>query len=383
MAFRIDDSPYGAVSTPYGRHTSLSSWSNAVDRFERQQRGHEQNMQQLEYLAALQALGLDSRGRPLRNADPQMNEFLSQWQGHLNNAAGIYNQALEDVGTGYDFLKTAQGAAGRLGDLASTFEQEYETYRQDMGGIEGEFRQSALDELTQRRQVMGDITRMTTPDVEGAAGRAMADVAQQSEIARQNEARRLQSMGVDPTSGRYRALFNRMGGDEAMNKAVAANIARREEENVAFNRSATAAQLLNPTQMASTALAIRQGGNEMLQGAASLRAGEVGALTDLTRTAGDLASARAGIGSALATNVAGQYGEMGGLIMGMEAGRRQAGQTALQTFGNTIRVNPPGGYAVQRPQVEYMPTSYSMPGQQLAQPDLATLNGPTSAMFNY
>lgn len=66
-------------------------------------------------------------------------------------------------------------------------------------------------------------------DVEGAAGRAGADVAGQAEIARQSEARRVMGLGIDPTSGRFGALSRRSALDEARARAAAMTRARGTE----------------------------------------------------------------------------------------------------------------------------------------------------------
>jgi hypothetical protein len=95
-----------------------------------------------------------------------------------------------------------------------------------------------------------------------AAGRAMADVSMQSEIARQSLTRSQQRMGVNPSSGRAMAMSAQMAQGEALAKASAATSARDKVETIGAARKMDAASLgrgLASNQATSAGLALNAG----------------------------------------------------------------------------------------------------------------------------
>lgn len=75
------------------------------------------------------------------------------------------------------------------------------------------------------------------------AGKAIADVTQGFSAARDQSARNLSRMGVDPNSGRALALSNTLDIDQASNMAGAAAKARNMVETTGFARKMDAASL--------------------------------------------------------------------------------------------------------------------------------------------
>ncbi len=302
----------------------------------KQDRQHEINMREMQYMAARQALGLDGRGGP-GGPGTGLDQFLGKWNEYLGQAAGVYNKALQSFEGTYDWMTDARESANRLGDLAGEMETEYRGFRQDFAGTEADFRLAAQEELQARGVARGQLMDLTRADYEGAAGRAMADVTQQAEIGRQAEARRLQRLGMDPTTMMGRTAMQRLAGAEATGKAMAATAARRGEKERVTGATAMAMQLLDPTRMAQTAIGIRGAGTELLQSAAGLRQAETGALSGLAGQQADIARGQAAIGSGLARDIAGQYGDVAGLLAGLQYGQQQSAQ-------NWLNQNPFGAF---------------------------------------
>jgi len=302
----------------------------------RQDRQHEINMREMQYLAARQALGLDAQGGP-GGVATGLDQFLGKWNEVLQSSQGVYNQALQSFEGTYDWMTDARESANRLGDLAGTMEEEYRSFRADFAGAEQDFRLAAQEELQGRGVMRNQLMSLAQADYEGAAGRAMADVTQQGNIARQAEARRLQRLGMDPTTMQGRASMQRLAGQEATAKAMAATQARRGEKERVTGATATAMQLLDPTRMAATAMSIRGAGTELLQGAAGLRQAETGTLSGLAGQQADIARGQAGIAGGMAQNIAGQYGDVAGLMAGLQYGQQQNAQ-------NWLTQNPFGSF---------------------------------------
>jgi hypothetical protein len=95
-----------------------------------------------------------------------------------------------------------------------------------------------------------------------AAGRAMADVGMQAQLAQQAQMRSQQRMGVNPNSGRALAMQGQMGIAEAAAKAGAASSARDKVETIGAARKMDAASLgrgLASNQATSASLALNAG----------------------------------------------------------------------------------------------------------------------------
>ena len=187
--------PYGGGSTyrmAYGnplvatgqKVSGAGDYARLMGQIERQDRAHEIAMRELEYLAARQALGLGIPGQT-QGGSANANAFLQKWEQQLGKAEGVFNQALAGLGGVYDDLRTASGAAMKLGDLAGRVEQEYQGFQQQFQPLQQEMAGLATEEAGMRRQLMAELPALTAYDPEAAAGRAIAGVAQQFGQARQ------------------------------------------------------------------------------------------------------------------------------------------------------------------------------------------------------
>ncbi len=306
-----------------------------------QDRAHEINMREMQYIAAQQALGLGG-GQAGAGGAGGMNQWLDQWNQTLKESKGVYNKALESFEGAYEWMTDAKESANRLGGLADEMEGEYRSYRKDFAGTEEAFRLASQEELQARGVARGQLMEATKADYEGVSGRAMADVSAQGNLARQAEARRMQRLGVDPSTMRGQAGMQRIAGQEATGKAIASTQARRGEKERATGATTMAMQLLDPSRMAQTAIGIRGAGTEMLGMASQLRGQETSALSGLAGQQANIATGQANIAGAMAQNIGGQYGDMGGLQMGLQY---QGQQNAQNMFTQFAGMNPSGGGA--------------------------------------
>jgi hypothetical protein len=113
------------------------------------------------------------------------------------------------------------------------------------------------------RGIVADAQAYDTPGKrDQAAGRAMADVGMQAQMAQQAQMRSQQRMGVNPNSGRVMAMQGQMGIAEAAAKAGAASSARDKVETIGAARKMDAASLgrgLASNQATSASLALNAG----------------------------------------------------------------------------------------------------------------------------
>lgn len=227
-------------------------------------------------------------------------QFLSQWGVGMENLKDLYSQILGGDG----------GTAGQVGELSQKVLEEYESFKEEYAPLQREFFQQAGEELGVRREMIGQLRGLATPDYEGEAGRARADVAGQSEMARQAESRRLMSLGLDPTSGKFGALTKKSYLDEARNTAIAMNLARRGEKERVTGITGQAIQLADPRIASSIGLGLQEQGTGMLKTTA-----------DLARAQADIEQSRAGIVSSYAQNVVNPYGQVGFTLLGQQIGQ--------------------------------------------------------------
>lgn len=98
------------------------------------------------------------------------------------------------------------------------------------------------------------------------AGKAIADVTQGFSAARDQSARNLQRMGVDPNSGRALSLSNSLDIGQAANMAGAASKARNMVETTGFARKMDAASLgrgLSSAQSTAAGLGLNAGSSAL------------------------------------------------------------------------------------------------------------------------
>lgn len=244
-------------------------------------------------------------------------QFLTQWTTGLGDMKSMFGEAFKTLTSLSGQISGGSGGAmNPLYDIANQIKGEYEAYRSDMAPVEQEFLQMSREEGAGKKAAVGAITEGLKADYSGTTGRAAADVRTQSAAGLEAESRRLMSMGVDPSSGAFGALSKKGALDTARNTAIAVNVARRGEKERVTNLGLQAAQVLDPTKSANTAVAIRKGGTDILGQQASVagKAGDldiakIGAIGNIAQTAGQLAT-----GYASAVNQ--PMGEMAGYMLG-------------------------------------------------------------------
>jgi len=229
-------------------------------------------------------------------------QFLSQWGVGMEKLGSLYDKILSGESGG--------AATGKLGELTDKIMQEYEDFKTEYQPMEREFFEAAQEELGVRRELTGQMRELARPDYEGVAGRAMADVAGQSEMGRQAAAREAMSMGLDPTSGRFGALTRKSYLDEARSRAIAANLARRGEKERVTGVTTEAMGLIKPSETAAVGLGIQKGRTGLLT-----TAGELGkAQADIQRSYADI------VGN-YGEQMVKPYGEVGLTLMGHQLGQ--------------------------------------------------------------
>jgi len=313
----------GPVVNPMGTFNSLSAYQTAIDTAMKQDRAHEINMRTLEYEAGKQALGLSSSAQSGK-ANELADKFLSTWDQYMTDAKGIYNQALKGYDQGFEYLRDAKAGLGKLDDISADIDADLGTFREQFGPLQSDLAAGAQTNLRNQQEMGAQLKDLAKADYEGVAGRAMADVSQQAELARQAEARRLQQVGQDPASMRSRSINANLATGEATGKALAANMARRGEKERVTGITGEAFQLFDPTKLAQTALNIRSGQNELQSLRADLAQTGVNARGDIARTAGNMASSMGQTGSGLARDIGAQYGDMAGLFSGLNYAANQS-----------------------------------------------------------
>jgi hypothetical protein len=140
----------------------------------------------------------------------QMDLAEDQWQRYLDVYGPLEEELVGQV-SGDDYLTAAYE---RLDDLEAQ---------------QGEI----LDDLGGRLDTLESESRLD-PDAE--AGRAAADVAQSFGLQREAEARRRARYAVDPTSGAAVDADMRLNLNQAKARGLAKNLARRQAEDINFQR---------------------------------------------------------------------------------------------------------------------------------------------------
>jgi len=230
-------------------------------------------------------------------------QFLSQWGTGMADLKDLYKSILSGE-TG--------GAAGPLSDLQDRIMEEYEEFKTEYQPMEREFFEQAREELGVRRGLVGQMAELAKPDYEGVAGRAGADVTAQSEMARQAEARRTMSLGLDPTSGRFGALTRRSFLDEARNRVIAMNVARRGEKERVAGVTGQALQLTDPSLTAGIGLGLQE-----------RRTGMLGTAADIGVAQAGIQRSQAEMVGGYARDVVRPYGELGFTLLGHQLGQGQ------------------------------------------------------------
>jgi hypothetical protein len=222
-------------------------------------------------------------------------------------------------------------------DINKQMDEQYAEYRRTYDPAAREFLQGAREEAGLRRGMAQSIMDASKPDYEGVMGRAAGDVTAQSEIARQASQREMLSYGIDPGSGRFGALTRRSYLDEARNKAIAMNLARRGEKERVTNLALEGMKVVDPTKQGELALGFARTGAEMLgqkagvaKAAADVSIAQTQALSNIARSASDIAGS-------YGSQVVQPYGEMAGYFLGKSRGNVQLPMTITSGIPANIK----------------------------------------------
>ena len=308
-----------------------------------QDRQHEINMRRLQFEAAQLALDQQrAQTERQRSGVGGANQFLGQWNQYMQEARGMYNRALGAYERGFDYLGSAERNLGQLGQVSQNIMDEYRSFQSEFGPLTQALSDEAMTDMSRRRELGAQFMDLARADYEGAAGRAMAEVSQQANIARQSEARRLQRLGIDPTSMRSRGVSARMAGQEATGRALAGNIARRQEMQRVAGMTQAGMQLFDPNRMATTALNIRQAGSALLGQTADIARTEAMARAQMGSTAAQMAQGMGAMGGSFAQTVGGQAGDLAGLMLGLQYGTG-GGPPQMPAAAPATNYTMPGG----------------------------------------
>jgi len=227
-------------------------------------------------------------------------QYMDEWRQNMADVKGMYSKAI-------DYIEDPN--FGGFQDLEKSVQSDLEAFRGTFGGLKTEAVDVARQQLGIQRGLSEQYAELAKADYEGVSGRAMQDVAAQAELGRQAEARRLQSLGIDPTSGRYRSMMRKSRMQEALGKAQAGTQARFGEKARVTDITGKGLQLIDPSKASGIATGIERQGAEYQQMLSGIK-------TSGASARAQAAGAIAGIGTGLAR--AGEpYAEIGGVHTGL------------------------------------------------------------------
>lgn len=252
-----------------------------------------------------------------KSAAPLAKEYMQQWNNSLKATQGMFNQAMQGVNRGWEAIEEMQSNQFDFSGLHKDLETEWNNIKDKFGGLTDQAIEMAGEEMTQRRELGRQLTKLAQPDYEGVAGRAMADVTGQAALGRQAEARRLSSLGIDPTSGRGRAMMNTIQGQEALAKAQAATQARRGEKERVTGVTGQAMQLIDPSKTAGIATNVQALKGELLGQRVGLSQAEAQQQQGIANAVAAMSGAAGSVARGMGETVTAPLGEAAGVYSGM------------------------------------------------------------------
>jgi hypothetical protein len=228
----------------------------------------------------------------------------------------MYNQAMEGVSKGWKAIEDLTSNKVDFSKLSADLSSEWENIKGKFGGLTDQAITMAGEEMTQRQQLGKQLTSLAQADYEGASGRAMADVAGQSEIGRQSEQRRMAALGIDPTSGRGRSEMNTMQSQEALNRAAAGTRARRGEKERVTGVTSAAMQLIDPSKTAKIATDVQGAKGQILQQRTQLAEAEARQSQGIAGAIGTMSGAAGSVARGMGETVTAPLGEAAGVYSG-------------------------------------------------------------------
>jgi hypothetical protein len=237
------------------------------------------------------------------NAAAQLaSEYLDKWNEGISDLKGYYNVAIEGIKESFQTLEEGnqwvdEDLRGLIGEIDSSLAE----YKSVYDPLRDESVAAAREGIAAERQLTNTLTGLATPDYEGSAGIAKADVASESEKARKADVREMQGLGISPTSGNYAERMRRSRVDEAINKVLAGNMARINEKSRVGTLAVEGLNAINPNASYAGANAISMGELDYLKEKGSQIKTGIDAKNQYAQTGAELSNA--------ATNVANSYGK--------------------------------------------------------------------------
>jgi hypothetical protein len=182
-------------------------------------------------------------------------DFLSAWTSEVADFKKMFTGEMQ-AGQG--------GILGELKGISDQIGKEYESFKTTYQPYIEEFIGAGRDEARARREIAGSLKDQAIPDYAGVEGRARADVAGQSAIARREAQREMMGMGINPNAGKFGALTRKSYLDEAKATAISMNLARRGEKERAGDFGLKTMSLLDPAKTASVGMNLQSMGQGML-----------------------------------------------------------------------------------------------------------------------
>lgn len=243
-------------------------------------------------------------------------EYLGKWNTALSDAQGVYSNAISEVNKAGDLIDKAYGNLDELDEVGNEIKSEWDAFKKDFGGVQGDFIDASKQSLTDRSELRRSFMDLAKGDYEGVSSRAMTDVAGQAEQGRQAEAMRLQGLGIDPTSGKARTFMQESRDTQGLNQVMAANQAVLGEKERVAGITAQGLELIDPSKDLTAATQIQDISNSLLAERTNMATTKAGLSTDLARARTDVGASLTNIGTNMA-NVGAQYGDYGAAQQGI------------------------------------------------------------------
>lgn len=240
-------------------------------------------------------------------------KFMDEWNQGRTKLTGMYNSAIADVNKSWGLVGEAKPWLGEMKDTLGMIDEEYADYKATFQPLEQEAITTAAEALGTQRGFMGKLRDLSEADYEGVSGRAKADVGSEMEKGRRAEARRLQGLGIDPSSGVSRGSMRRGRVDEAIGKVLAANQARLGEKGRVADIARTGIQAVGSVGAPGAygmASDIRKTAHGLIDMRTRTAAEGAKAATSLAQTGSLLARTRGDIASQYGKGIVDPMGEM-------------------------------------------------------------------------
>lgn len=256
--------------------------------------------------------GSSSTSGSTSSAAPTTYAMDGKTQGYYDDAHGYLDKAWGTLDEAKGYVSGLTGVANQTLDAWNQYKAEYDPVKKAALSLAGQ-------EYGAKSGYLSKLQNIDNMTYDAEAGRAGATVAQQAEIARQEQARALARQGVNAASGKSQALTQQGFLQEALAKAGAMTSARDTARDKNFSESMTAYSTIDPSKSVGSALAISSGANQLLGQYNDVMTQQAGLANQNASTAGGLANT--------GVNLASSYGNT---QLGYSKLNRQAASDAAQ-----------------------------------------------------